>query len=324
MKMLLNNSLIALCIAFDIVIALGPIMIPWLRRLKVGNTERKELESHQQKNGTPMMGGLMIIIAVAVVTGIMVVWRQCYDMIPVLCVMVAYGLIGFVDDFLKVVKKNPDGFKAWQKMLCQIVVTMGMLAYFKLSGTGMEIIVPFGKFTVDIGFAAIPIMLLAVIGTANGVNFSDGVDGLCSSITAVVAAFFCMCAITTGSDVAVICAAVVGALFGFLFHNLNPAKVFMGDTGSLALGGFVAMAAYMLKMPAFILIVGMIYWIEIMSVILQVGYFKLTKGKRLFKMAPIHHHYELKGWSEPQVVGKFTIFTIIMALVGYVGFVQLV
>lgn len=320
--MLLNSTAIAVCIAFIIVIILGPIMIPWLKKLKVGNTEREELESHQSKNGTPMMGGLMIIIAVAIASVVFVLVFKYYKILPVLCVMLAYGIIGFIDDFLKVVKKNKDGFKAWQKMLCQILVTVGMVVYLKLSGEGMEIIVPFGHgLTLDIGFAAIPIMLLAVIGTANGVNFSDGVDGLCSSITAVVAGFFAMCALRTGSEIAVICGAVIGALFGFLFFNLNPAKVFMGDTGSLALGGFVASAAYMMKMPAFILIVGLIYWIEILSVMIQVGYFKATKGKRLFRMAPIHHHYELGGWSEPQVVGKFTIFTIICAFVGYLGFV---
>ncbi len=319
--MLINSTAIALCIAFVIVLILGPIMIPWLKKLKVGNTEREELESHQSKNGTPMMGGIMIIIAVLVASLIFVIACGYYKAIPVIAVMLAYGLIGFIDDFLKVVKKNKDGFKAWQKMLCQILVTVGMLLYLKLSGEGMEIIVPFAHgLTIDIGFAAIPVMLLAVIGTANGVNFSDGIDGLCSSITAVVAGFFTVAAIQMGSDIAVVGGAVVGALFGFLFHNLNPAKVFMGDTGSLALGGFVASMAYMLKMPAFILIVGLIYWIEILSVMLQVGYFKLTKGKRLFRMAPIHHHYELKGWSEPQVVGKFTIFTILMSLVAYAAF----
>lgn len=319
---MLVESMIAIAVAFAIVVAMGPFMIPWLKKLKVGNVEREELKSHQSKNGTPMMGGLMIIAAVTVVTVIYGVILKHYEILPVAIYSVAYGFIGFIDDYLKVVKKKSDGFKAWQKMLCQILVTGGFLAYMIIANVSFEMIVPFGMGkTVDMGFFAYPVLFLGMIGTANGVNFSDGVDGLCSSVTAVVGAFFGIICLQNGSELSIICGAFIGAVLGFLMHNLHPAKVFMGDTGSLALGGFVAAIAYMLQMPMFIVLAGLIYWVEILSVMLQVGYFKATKGKRIFRMAPIHHHFELGGWSETQVVGKFTIFTIFMSIIAYIGYV---
>ena len=184
----------------------------------------------------------------------------------------------------------------------------------------MTMLIPFsgGKY-LNLGWLAFPVMFLAVIGTVNGVNFTDGLDGLASSVTILVATFFAVVAIGTGSQAAPITCAVVGALLGFLLFNVYPARVFMGDTGSLALGGFVAATAYMMQMPIFILIVGLIYWIEILSVMLQVGYFKLTHGKRIFRMAPIHHHFELGGWSETKVVAVFSIVTTLLCLVAYMA-----
>lgn len=311
-----STCIFAVLIAFAISALLGPVLIPFLRKLKIGNTEREELESHQVKNGTPTMGGLMILIAITVTS--LVFMRDYPQIMPVLFVTLGFGIIGFLDDYLKVVLKRSDGLLAWQKMLCEIVVTSVFAAYMVWAKVPMTMLIPFsgGKY-LNLGWLTFPVMFLAVIGTVNGVNFTDGLDGLASSVTILVATFFAVVAIGSSSGVAPVTCAVVGALLGFLLFNVYPARVFMGDTGSLALGGFVAAAAYMLQMPIFILIVGMIYWIEILSVMLQVGYFKLTHGKRIFKMAPIHHHFELCGWSETRVVAVFSIVTTLLCLLAY-------
>ncbi len=190
----------------------------------------------------------------------------------------------------------------------------------RFSDVPLTMLIPFsgGKYA-DFGWMALPILFLAVIGTVNGANFTDGLDGLASSVTVLIATFFSVVAVGTNSGIEPVTCAVVGALLGFLLFNVYPASVFMGDTGSLALGGFVASVAYMMQMPMFILIVGLIYWIEILSVMIQVGYFKMTHGKRFFRMAPIHHHFELGGWSETRVVAVFSIVTTILCLVAYMG-----
>ena len=215
---------------------------------------------------------------------------------------------------------DTDTLLAWQKMLCQIVVTAIFAVYLVRTEIPLTMLIPFsgGKY-LNIGWIAIPVLFLAVIGTVNGVNFTDGLDGLASSVTVLVATFFTVVAIGTSAGIAPITCAVVGALLGFLLFNVYPASVFMGDTGSLALGGFVASTAYMLQMPIFILIVGLIYWIEIISVMIQVTYFKKTGGKRFFRMAPIHHHFELGGWSETRVVAVFSIVTALLCLVAFIG-----
>ena len=313
-----STCIFAVLIAFAISALLGPVLIPFLRKLKIGNTEREELESHQVKNGTPTMGGLMILVAITVTS--LIFMKDYPQIMPVLFVTLGFGIIGFLDDYLKVVLKRSDGLLAWQKMLCAIVVTGVFAAYMVWAKVPMTMLLPFsgGKY-LNLGWLAFPVMFLAVIGTVNGVNFTDGLDGLASSVTILVATFFAVVAIGSASGVAPITCAVVGALLGFLLFNVYPARVFMGDTGSLALGGFVAATAYMLQMPIFILIVGMIYWIEILSVMLQVGYFKLTHGKRIFKMAPIHHHFELCGWSETQLVALFTVVTALLCLICLYG-----
>ena len=313
-----STCIFAVLISFAISALLGPVLIPFLRKLKVGNTEREELKSHQVKNGTPTMGGLMILIAITVTSLIFV--GDYPQIMPILFVTLGFGIIGFLDDYLKVVLKRSDGLLAWQKMLCEILVTGVFAVYMVWAEVPMTMLIPFsgGKY-LNLGWLAFPVMFLAVIGTVNGVNFTDGLDGLASSVTILVATFFAVVAIGSASGVAPVTCAVVGALLGFLLFNVYPASVFMGDTGSLALGGFVAATAYMLQMPIFILIVGMIYWIEILSVMLQVGYFKLTHGKRIFKMAPIHHHFELCGWAETRVVAVFSIVTTLLCLVAYVA-----
>lgn len=304
-------------LAFAISAVLGPVIIPFLRKLKFGQTVRDDgPQSHLKKNGTPTMGGLIFLISVILTSCIYM--KDYPQIIPVLFVTVGFGVIGFLDDYIKIVLKRSEGLTPSQKMFGQIMVTAVFAVYmYKFSGISMEMIIPFfpGK-TLDLGILTIPVMFLAIIGTVNGVNFTDGLDGLATSVTIMVAVFFGVVALGVGSGVWPITAAVIGALLGFLLFNVYPASVFMGDTGSLALGGFVAATAYMLQLPIFILIVGLIYWIEILSVIIQVGYFKISHGKRIFRMAPIHHHFELGGWSETRVVAVFTIVTAILCLIG--------
>ena len=306
---------IPVIIAFAISALLGPVVIPFLRKLKVGQTERKELESHLKKNGTPTMGGIMILASI-IITSLFYV-KDYPKIIPILFMTVGFGVIGFLDDYLKVVLRRSDGLLAWQKMILQIIVTGVFAVYMvKYSGVALTMLIPFsgGKY-LDLGWLAIPVLFFAVVGTVNGTNFTDGLDGLASSVTIMVATFFSVVAIGTNAGIAPITCAVVGALLGFLLFNVYPAKVFMGDTGSLALGGFVAGTAYVMQMPLFILIVGLIYLIEVLSVIIQVTYFKATHGKRIFKMAPIHHHFELCGWSETRVVAVFSVITAVMCMV---------
>ena len=306
---------IPVIIAFAISALLGPVVIPFLRKLKVGQTERKELESHLKKNGTPTMGGLMILASI-IITSLFYV-KDYPKIIPILFMTVGFGIIGFLDDYLKVVLRRSDGLLAWQKMILQIIVTGVFAVYMvKYSGVALTMLIPFsgGKY-LDLGWLAIPVLFFAVVGTVNGTNFTDGLDGLASSVTIMVATFFSVVAIGTNAGIAPITCAVVGALLGFLLFNVYPASVFMGDTGSLALGGFVVSTAYMMQMPLFILIVCLIYLVEVLSVIIQVTYFKKTGGKRIFRMAPIHHHFELGGWSETRVVAVFSITTAILCLI---------
>ena len=306
---------IPVIIAFAISALLGPIVIPFLRRLKVGQTERKELKSHLKKNGTPTMGGIMILASI-VITSLFYV-KDYPKIVPILFMTVGFGVIGFLDDYLKVVLRRSDGLLAWQKMILQIIVTGVFAVYMvKYSGISLTMLIPFsgGKY-LDLGWLAVPVLFFAVVGTVNGTNFTDGLDGLASSVTVMVATFFSVVAIGTNAGIAPVTCAVVGALLGFLLFNVYPASVFMGDTGSLALGGFVVSTAYMMQMPLFILIVGLIYLVEVLSVIIQVTYFKATGGKRIFRMAPIHHHFELGGWSETRVVAVFSITTALLCMI---------
>lgn len=307
---------IPVLVSFALSVIMGPVIIPVLRNLKMGQTEREEgVKEHLKKAGTPTMGGVIILLSI-LITSLFYI-RSNPQIIPVLFVTIGFGLIGFLDDYLKVVMKRSDGLFPKQKMALQIIVT-AIFAYYlvKVAGISLKMLVPFsGGRYLDLGWLAIPVLFFAVIGTVNGVNFTDGLDGLASSVTVLVATFFTVVAIGTKSGIEPVTGAVVGALLGFLLFNVYPASVFMGDTGSLALGGFVASAAYMLQMPLFIIIVGLIYLVEVLSVIIQVTYFKKTGGKRIFKMAPIHHHFELCGWSETRVVAVFSIITALLCMV---------
>ena len=303
-------------VSFLISAAAGPVIIPLLRKLKVGQTVRDDgPQSHLKKNGTPTMGGLIFLLGV-VVTSLLYV-KDYPKIIPILFVTVGFGIVGFLDDYIKVVLHRSEGLTPGQKMAGQILVT-GIFAWYMVSYSdlGLQMLIPFsgGKY-LDVGVLAVPLLFVAVIGTVNGTNFTDGLDGLASSVTVMVAVFFTVVAIGTDSGIAPVTGAVTGGLLGFLLFNVYPASVFMGDTGSLALGGFVASAAYMLHLPLFILIVGLIYLVEVLSVMIQVTYFKATHGKRFFKMAPIHHHFEKCGWSETRVVAVFSIITALCCLI---------
>ena len=261
----------------------------------------------------------MILISV-VITSLLFV-RQYPRIIPVLFLTLGFGLVGFLDDYIKVVLRRSMGLRAWQKFALQILVT-SVFTFYLLHYTDVSLAmkVPFLEgIYLDFGWFNIPILFFVVIGTVNGTNFTDGLDGLASSVTVLVATYFTVVAIGTNSGIEPITCAVVGALLGFLLFNVHPASVFMGDTGSLALGGFVAAAAIMMQMPLFIVIVGLIYLVEVLSVMMQVTYFKATGGKRIFKMAPIHHHFELCGWSETRVVAVFSIVTALLCLLALFG-----
>ena len=311
---------IPVLISFAISVILGPIIIPFLRKLKMGQTERVEgVQSHLKKAGTPTMGGVIFLIA-TVITSLFYV-RDYPKVIPVLFLTLGFGIIGFLDDYLKVVLRRSDGLLPWQKFSLQVVVT-AVFTYYLVNYTDVNLAmrIPFwSDHYLNLGWLAVPVLFFAVIGTVNGVNFTDGLDGLASSVTLIVAVFFSVVSIGTKSGIEPITCAVVGGLMGFLLFNVYPAKIFMGDTGSLALGGFVAGAAYMMQMPLFILLVGLIYLVEVLSVIIQVTYFKKTHGKRIFKMAPIHHHFELCGWSETRVVAVFSIVTALLCMIAYLG-----
>ena len=314
----LTEILVPVLVSFAISMILCRVLIPVLKKLKVSNTEREELESHQSKSGTPSMGGIVIIVSVVIISAFYI---KDYPLIlPIALSMLLFGIIGFIDDWLKTVKRKSDGLLAWQKFLLQMIVTTLLFLYLMFfTDVDMTIIVPFTGRIVDIGWLAVPLFYFAVLGTVNGVNFTDGLDGLASSVTIIVAMFFMIVSYYLSGDVEPIACMVIGSLLAFRIFNVHPAKIFMGDTGSLALGGYVAIIAYVLHMPIFILIVGLVYLIEVLSVILQVSYFKLTHGKRLFKMSPIHHHFEICGWSEPRIVCVFTMVTIILCIVGFAG-----
>ncbi|MCI8922515.1 MAG: phospho-N-acetylmuramoyl-pentapeptide-transferase [Lachnospiraceae bacterium] len=315
-----NQILIPMLISFGLSVLLGPVVIPFLKRLKVGQMVREDGPyTHLKKSGTPTMGGILILVSVAVTTVLYV--GRYPKILPVFFLTLGFGLIGFFDDYLKIVKRNSVGLCPWQKMLGQILVT-GMFAWY-LSYTGnipQAMRIPFieGRY-LRLGALEIPFLFLVVTGTANGTNFTDGLDGLVSSVTVMVATFFTVVSMGMGAGIEPLTCAVAGALLGFLLFNVHPASVFMGDTGSLALGGFVAGCAYMMQMPLFLPIVGLIYVAEVLSVIIQVVYFKVSGGKRFFKMAPLHHHFELCGFSETKVVAVFSIITAVLCVLALLG-----
>ena len=289
-------------------------MIPFLRKLKFGQTVRDDgPQSHLKKTGTPTIGGLIFIIPITLVCGFFA--AKYPQLIPVLLCTLGFGLVGFLDDFIKVVKKRKDGLYAAQKSFFQLLVCVAFGFYvMRFTEAGTFIMLPFTNIMIQpwLYFLFIVVFMYFFV---NAVNLTDGLDGLCSGVTLVVAIFFTIVSLTNAEweYLKIFSAAIAGGCLGFLAFNMHPAKVFMGDTGSLMLGGAVVSIVIMMRMPLILILVGGIYLAEALSVILQVGSFKLT-GKRIFKMAPLHHHFELKGWKETRVVSVFIIVTIVLCV----------
>jgi len=310
-----RNVILAILISFFLTAVIGPRLLPLLARLKFGQFVREDgPQSHLKKQGTPTMGGIIFLLGIVLTSTIF--FKIDSNILPLLCVVLGFSAIGFTDDYLKVVKKQSEGLKSGQKLLLQCIIAVGYLLFLIIvKDQSTKVILPFTYgYELDLAWTYIPIMLVVILGTVNGVNLTDGVDGLATSVTAIVCAFFIFVALTTSGTDEVFSSIVLGSLLAFLLLNSNPAKVFMGDTGSLALGGFVAALAITQRLPLFIPLFGCIYLLETISVMIQVAYFKKTK-KRFFKMAPIHHHFELSGMSEVQVVTFFTVITIVMSLI---------
>lgn len=304
-------------ISFIIALLLGPLTIPLLKKLNVGQSIREEgPKSHIKKSGTPTMGGIIFLIAAIITSLTSGIINK--DLSVLIFSTLGFGLIGFIDDFIKVVLKRNLGLRAYQKLLAQILIAVLLVLYqTNTASQGTEIIVPFlNNFYLDLGVLYLPFIIFVVVGTVNSVNLTDGLDGLATGITLIILAFFSLVALKMGyGAVTVFSAALAGGCLGFLKYNSYPAKVFMGDTGSLALGGGVAAIAIILKLPLILPIVGGVYFAETLSVILQVLSFKLT-GKRIFKMSPLHHHFELSGWKETKVVIIFWSVTVLLCLFG--------
>ncbi len=307
---------LAAAIAFLITALLGPVLIPFLHKLKFGQSIREEGPNwHQKKSGTPTMGGIMFIVASAVAT---LICARGELMLCVLACSLCFGIIGFVDDYIKVILKRNLGLRSKEKLVLQILVSVAFtVVLYSNSVIDNRIILPFTEWQLPLGYLYIPAAVFVMVGFNNAVNLTDGVDGLASSVTAIVCLFIALAAYIRGIPALCILAfSIFGALCGFLLFNHHPAKVFMGDTGSLFLGGFVGASAIVLKMPVIFVLAGFIYVAEALSVVLQVISFKTT-GKRIFKMSPIHHHYEMCGLSEKQIVFRFSVVTAIGCAIAF-------
>ena len=314
---MLSNT-IALSIAFCVMLLISPKGINILHRMKFGQEVRDDgPQTHLKKQGTPTMGGILFLIAISI--GILPFIGEVSGLLPAYLLGLGFGIVGFVDDYLKVVKHQSEGYNPKQKMASQIVISLLYIAFlFFYSGRANAFLLPFVKETSwSLGILFFPISLFIITATDTGANFTDGIDGLCSSVTAVIVFFLFLVdrIILGGAELGALPGAVLGGLLGFLCFNAHPAKVFMGDTGSLALGGFVVAMAIQTGTALYIPLFAFVYFMEVLSVIMQVTYFKMTHGKRIFKMSPIHHHFELLGWSETQVVTIFTIITILACFI---------
>ena len=338
LKQMLSNDLLGIILAFAVTAALGPVFIPWLHKLKFGQKIREEGPKwHQKKSGTPTMGGIMFIIGIgiAVIVNFVILAvkgtlnNETSRALLVFLIALGFGIIGFTDDYIKVVKKRNLGLTAVQKFTMQLVLTAAyVVALYFLGSLDTGIYIPFAKIELVLPiWLYIPFIMFVMIGVVNAVNLTDGLDGLASSITAAVGIFFMLIAYMKANEsgLSYFSAALTGGLIAFLIYNKYPAKVFMGDTGSLFLGAAVALLGIDLKMEIFLILVGFVYFAETLSVILQTSYFKYTKkkygeGRRIFKMTPIHHHFEMCKWSEKKIVAVFTLVTIVMCVIAWIGF----
>jgi phospho-N-acetylmuramoyl-pentapeptide-transferase len=316
----MERIIYSVLVAFLISLLLGPILIPLLHKMKFGQSIRQDgPQSHLKKAGTPTMGGFIFIFS-AIITLSLVIRKPTDEAMIALYAFISFGAIGLIDDFLKIARKKNLGLRAYQKMLL-IILVGGLFGYYgaHTQSIGTSIIVPFAHISWDLGNWYIPFIIFFFAATTTGVNLTDGLDGLATSITILVMTFFGIVSFGLGHyTLAIFCGVIVGAMLGFFKYNAYPAKVFMGDTGSLALGGAVAATAMILKFPLLVIIVGGIYVLEVLSDIIQVGYYKLTH-KRFFKMAPIHHHFELCGWNETKIVASFAFITVILCFIAFLS-----
>ncbi len=315
-----------LLISFVITIALALVIIPILRRLKVGQIEREDgPRSHLNKRGTPTMGGIIIAITIVIVTAGMYFYYSrtqqpeiAKRLLPLAAVTVGFGLIGLIDDFKKLVLKNTKGLKPAYKMIGLLIISVGFTIYLtNVLHLGTETYLPFAKTYITLPmWLYIPFAIFVMLSTTNAINLTDGIDGLSSSIVTIIITTLAVIGIVFDiKEIAIFASIIAGSCLGFLLFNLHPAKVFMGDTGSLLLGGAIAGIVLYLKMPILLLIIALIPIIETLSVMIQVTYFKKT-GNRVFKMAPIHHHLELSGWNENKIVSVFSLITLILCIIG--------
>ncbi len=337
LKEMLTSSLLAFAVALVVTLVIGPVYIPWLRKLKFGQEIREEGPKwHQKKSGTPTMGGIMFISGIAasiIVMSVILAVKSNFDTTFGRCVLLflvslAFGMIGFIDDYIKVVKKRNLGLTAAQKFIMQILLAaVYVIVLYLMDSLDTAVKIPFTdmEWTMPL-WLYIPFVMFVVVGVVNAVNLTDGLDGLASSVTAAVSLFFAFASYIAFSEygVTVFSMSVFGALLGFLCYNKYPAKVFMGDTGSLFLGAAVALMAIDLKIPILLILVGFVYFAETLSVILQTAYFKYTKkkygeGRRIFKMSPLHHHFEMCGWSEKKIVAVFTLVTVVLSAAAWFG-----
>lgn len=316
----LTESSFTAMVSFLLMLLMGPVVIPMLARFKFGQTVRDDgPQSHLAKNGTPTMGGVMILIAI-VISVIIRHGLSADTSIGLLCIF-GFGFVGFLDDFIKIKLNRSLGLRAWQKIVLQFALAF-LVAWlrYRSSVNASQLIVPFTDYIINLGVLYIPIMMFIIIGTVNAVNLTDGLDGLASGVTAIVCVFYIIYSVfgQVNPDVSALASATLGACLGFLCFNSYPAKVFMGDTGSMGLGGAVVAFAIFTNTALIIPFVGGIYFAEALSVIIQVGYFKKTR-KRIFKMAPLHHHFEQCGWSETHVAAAFMITTCFLVWISIIG-----
>ena len=317
-------------VSFVIAVILSFIIIPILKKVKVGQIEREDgPESHLKKQGTPTMGGIIFMIAIILcTTGVYAVLHIlgnaeiAQNLLPMLCLTIGFGIIGFIDDFKKLVLRNTEGLKPSYKMFGLLLISIAYTLFIiRFCNIGTKTFIPFLKIYINLPMIVyIPFSILVILATTNAINLIDGIDGLSSSVSAIIIATLTTIAMTQQkTEVTIFGSIVIGAVLGFLMFNLHPAKVFMGDTGSLFLGGVISSIALYLKMPFLLLIIALVPILETLSVILQVVYFKKTGGKRLFKMSPLHHHFELSGWSENKVVIIFSLVTLIVCIIGIIA-----
>ncbi len=329
-------SLLPFALAFAVTLVAGPVFIPWLTKLKFGQEIREDGPKwHQKKSGTPTMGGIMFILGILVsliITCVILAVNGNLNTVTAKCIVLfavslCFGVVGFIDDYIKVVKKRNLGLKAMEKFILQLVFAIGyVIAMYIMGELNTAIKIPFTTIMWEMPlWLYIPFVLFVVVGVVNAVNLTDGLDGLATSVTFVVALFFTIISsILCDYGNGIFSASVCGGLLAFFIYNHHPAKIFMGDTGSLFLGAAVALMGINMQMPLYLILVGFVYFAETLSVIMQTTYFKITKkkygeGRRIFKMTPIHHHFEMCGWNEWKIVGVATLVTLILCVIAFIA-----